>query len=566
MSKKIIAKIGVIICAAVLSNISFSWAAPLTSDARIDTEAQNQKARQEAEDRRFREQKPDVFLQKERKREGSLKLPAETPSFQINTFIFEGDHLSEFPWVQPLIDQYAGSNIGKEGINLLAKLITDSFIDRGYITTRVLIPEQNLSSGVLRFRIIPGIIKEIRFTTPTIPERSWRAAFPVRGGDLLNLRDLEQGLEQMKRVPSQDVSMKLVPGELPGESVIDITVQKTNPVKLIFSFDNSGNDSTGKLQTAGTLSYDNLFGINDLFYLTFNSDAVQNGQEKGTRGDSLYYSFPQGYWTYTISHSFYQYHQTIVSNGQPFLASGKMNNWQFGAERLLDRDQTQKTSLSIKLLTGLNKYYINDTEIEVQRQTTTAAQLGILQKKYNGQVVLDWELAVKRGVPWFGAQQDPQDMSSDAPTTRYTIWSFDANLSAPIKLADKAKYTAVLHGQYTNDNVFSSEWTSIGNRYTVRGFDGEQTLSAEKGWYLRNELSFPMKKLNQELYAGIDYGQISPTSNSISAGRSLLGSVVGARGNIKDTQYNIYVGWPIKKPKDLETASTMFGFQLVHQI
>ncbi|WP_196302056.1 POTRA domain-containing protein, partial [Ralstonia solanacearum] len=34
--------------------------------------------------------------------------------------------------------------------------------------------------------------------------------------DLLNLRDLEQGLEQMKRVASQDVDMQIVPTDVPG--------------------------------------------------------------------------------------------------------------------------------------------------------------------------------------------------------------------------------------------------------------------------------------------------------------------------------------------------------------
>ncbi len=29
---------------------------------------------------------------------------------------------------------------------------------------------------------------------------------------------------------------------------------------------------------------------------------------------------------------------------------------------------------------------------------------------------------------------------------------------------------------------------SIGGRYTVRGFDGELSLSGEKGWLWRNEL------------------------------------------------------------------------------
>ena len=41
----------------------------------------------------------------------------------------------------------------------------------------------------------------------------WKNAFPIKKGDILNIRRLKQGLEQMKRVSSLDVSMKLLPAD-----------------------------------------------------------------------------------------------------------------------------------------------------------------------------------------------------------------------------------------------------------------------------------------------------------------------------------------------------------------
>ena len=47
-----------------------------------------------------------------------------------------------------------------------------------------------------------------------------------RPGDILNLRQgLEQGLEQMKRLPFRDVDFQLVPGKNPGESDVVITMK-----------------------------------------------------------------------------------------------------------------------------------------------------------------------------------------------------------------------------------------------------------------------------------------------------------------------------------------------------
>ncbi|VBB09343.1 polypeptide-transport-associated shlb-type [Lucifera butyrica] len=553
----------VLTAAILLLGQNWAWAAQAPN--RTDIEDQNRRARQEAQDRQQRAESPDVFLQKGGNGEHTIQLPEETPSFVIHTFQLEGDHLENFLWLQPLLNQYAGAKIGKEGINLLAKLLTESLIDRGYITTRVLIPQQNLSSGVLRFRILPGIIQDIRFVDPTI-RGIWQSAFPVRPGDILNLRDLEQGLEQMKRVPSQDVDMQLLPGDKPGASMVAITVKQAKPWKVIFSLDDSGSQATGKLQESATFSYDNFLGINDLFNVSLNCDADRAGSDRGTSGNSFYYSFPQGYWTYSISHSYYQYHQTVANSGNSFVSSGQMDDWNIEAERLLHRDQRQKTSLAFAVSTGLNQYFMDDTEIGVERQQITTAKLALRQKQYNGQTVLNWELAAQRGVPWFGAEPDPQASSADSPTTRFTVWTADATLTAPVHFGNpKAQYTAVLHGQYTKNTLFASQCLSIGNRYTVRGFDGEQTLSGETGWYWRNELSFPQAN-SGEFYLGLDCGHVYGPTSALSPGRFLLGSVLGVRGNWQGAQYDVFLGFPLRKPAALETASPTLGFQLIYQL
>ncbi|MFX6743248.1 POTRA domain-containing protein, partial [Acinetobacter baumannii] len=77
---------------------------------------------------------------------------------------------------------------------------------------------------------------------------TWRSAFPTRSGDLLNLRDLEQGLEQMKRVASQDVDMQVVPTATPGVSDVVIAVKRSKRWTVVASVDDSGSRSTGKRQ------------------------------------------------------------------------------------------------------------------------------------------------------------------------------------------------------------------------------------------------------------------------------------------------------------------------------
>ncbi|WP_434133314.1 ShlB/FhaC/HecB family hemolysin secretion/activation protein [Sporomusa sphaeroides] len=555
-------KLSVLILLIYFTGMNLAWAAP----TRTDTEEQNRKARQAEQERSQRQQGNDVFLQKEKRGSESIVLPAETPSFPISTIKIEGDETGHFPWVHDITGKYQGQKIGWQGINLIVKTLTNAFIDRGYVTTRVLIPQQDISSGVLTLQIVPGTIKDIQLSG-SAGSADWRSAFPARPGDILNLRDLEQGLEQMKRVPSQDAELQLLPGDKPGESIVQITVTRTKPWKVILSLDDSGSKATGKLQASETLSVDNLFGINDLFHISFNKDAEKNGYRYGTRGDSFSYSAPHGYWTYSLSSSVYKYHQTIDNYGTAFVASGQTRNLEVKAEKLVYRDQTRKTSLAFSVTKAASKSYIDDTEIEIQRRKTTAAKLALNHRQYNGQTVVDYTLAYKRGVPWFGAQDDPADSAPGEPTTHYNLWTLDASLITPVSLGKtKASYNVALHGQYTKDLLYASEFLSIGNRYTVRGFDGEQTLAAENGWYLRNELSIPIQDSDSEVYLAVDAGQISGASADQTFGKSLMGSALGLRGNLGGALYDVFIGTPIKRPSGMKVPEQVLGFQLLYQI
>ena len=556
-------KIGVLSLTMLLTATNLTWAAPPT---RTDLEDQNRKARQQEQERKDREQKQDIFLQKGKQSTEAAALPVETPSFLINTIKIEGDEEGRFPWAHGLIAKYEGQKIGWQGINLLVKILSNAFIDRGYVTTRVLIPEQDLTTGTLTLQVVPGIIKDIQITDSAI-RADWKRAFPTRPGKILNLRDLEQGLEQMKRVPSQDADMQLVPGDKPGETVVQITVKQKKPWKLVLSLDDSGSEATGKLQASETFSLDNLFGINDLFNISFNSDAERKGYLYGTRGNSFSYSAPAGYWTYSLTGYEYKYHQTIESMGTDFVSSGRTNNLELKAEKLVYRDQTRKTSLAFSLTKSVSKSFIDDTEIEIQRRKTTAAKLALSHKQYNGKTVVDYTLAYKRGVPWFGAQADPADSGEDQPTTHYNIWSLDASLTTPVLLGKtKASYNAYLHGQYTKDRLYAAEFLSIGNRYTVRGFDGEQTLAAENGWYLRNELSIPLNQAGPEFYVALDVGHVGGASVDQAYGKRLAGSTVGIRGNLASAQYDVFFSTPIKHPASMDVPNHVMGFQLYYQI
>ncbi|MDH6151693.1 hemolysin activation/secretion protein [Paraburkholderia sp. WSM4179] len=60
----------------------------------------------------------------------------------------------------------------------------------------------------------------------------------------------------------------------------------------------------------------------------------------------------------------------------------------------------------------------------------------------------------------------------------------DANLSVPFAIATQLlRYVTTVHGQFTNNTLNYIDDLTIGSRYTVRGFDGETMLAAERGFF-----------------------------------------------------------------------------------
>lgn len=109
-----------------------------------------------------------------------------------------------------------------EWVEKAAVLFQDYYINAGYITTRVEIPSQDLLTKKLKLAVIPGRISEIIIVDNDISK--W--VLPFSQGDILNIRDIEQGLENIQRTPEVDVKINIVPGPENGTSNLVINTQR----------------------------------------------------------------------------------------------------------------------------------------------------------------------------------------------------------------------------------------------------------------------------------------------------------------------------------------------------
>ncbi|KAA2023088.1 hemagglutinin [Escherichia coli] len=200
-----------------------------------------QQQRQEALEQQLTPSAPDVRLSAPGSFAHKINFPVETPCFQIKQTKLKGaDALPHWLPLQKIANGAVGHCLGAKGINLLMSTLQNRLVDHGYVTTRVLAPSQDLKSGILRLVIIPGVVRHVRLTPDSDDYIQLYSSFPAHEGSLLDLRDIEQGLENMQRLPGVQADMEIVPGEQPGESDILITRKQDKYWRLGFSLDDSG--------------------------------------------------------------------------------------------------------------------------------------------------------------------------------------------------------------------------------------------------------------------------------------------------------------------------------------
>ncbi|MEI9884609.1 ShlB/FhaC/HecB family hemolysin secretion/activation protein [Atlantibacter hermannii] len=521
-----------------------------------------QQQRQKALEQQLTPPKPDVRLSPPSSGFGSIDYPNETPCFPIHKVVLSGEEkLPRWLPIQHLGVEAEGRCLGAKGINLLMSTLQNRLVDHGYITTRVLAPSQDLKSGVLTLVIVPGYVRQVRLTPDSDRYIQLYSTFPPREGELLDLRDIEQGLENLQRLPTVKAHMEILPGEQPGESDIEVSWKQEKMWRLGASLDDAGTKSTGRYQGGLTLSLDNPFSLSDLLYVSASHDLDQGGG-KGSKNYTGHYSVPFGYWMFSVTGNDYDYHQTVAGINEDYRYSGESQNLNLQLSRVLHRSGTQKTSFTYDVLVRKTRNYIDDTEIDVQRRQTSAWRIGLQHRHYINQATLDAGVSYQRGTRWFGAAPAPEEYFDEA-TALSKILQFNAQLNVPFAIGSQNfRYNAQYQQQLSNTPLTPQDQFAIGNRWTVRGFDGERTLNASRGWYVRNDIAWSTPLPSQEFYLGADYGEVSGYGTDYLVGTHLAGGVAGLRGYAFHTGYDLFAGTPFSKPDGFKTSNLTLGFSL----
>jgi hemolysin activation/secretion protein len=209
--------------------------------------------------------------------------PTGSAALQVEAFIFEGSTVVEDAALQALARPYAGRPVSAADLEELRLQITRVLVERGFVNSGAVIPDDPYRDGRFRYRIVEGRIGEVRVAGQGRLAARYVAERLVHGPDeVLHLPRLQDRFQRLLADPLiERLNARLVPGAEPGRAHLEVDVTRSAPYRLSAFANNHRAPSIGEGGGGLAGSVSNLTGWGDVLDATLVSSRGSDRQSLG---------------------------------------------------------------------------------------------------------------------------------------------------------------------------------------------------------------------------------------------------------------------------------------------
>ena len=453
---------------------------------------------------------------------------------------------------------YVNRELSAEDLEAVRVALTLLYVNRGYINSGAILPDQNVADGVVTFQIVEGALSDV-----VVEGNRWFRAgylkrrFALGAGHPLNINSLQERLQLLledSRI--RRLNAELRPGLNPGESILNVKVEERLPFKILLTVDNYLPPAVGAERGLVTLEHQNLTGNGDVLTLRY-------GKSEGL--DPLLdfrYALPLTAWDTTLA---LQYRRNtfaiveeafraleITSESEIYTVSLRQPVYRTLAHEVAVEFVGERLSAETELLGqpfSLSPGARNGESVVV-------ALRAIADSVYRSQ---DQVIAVRSrfsvGVDALDATINPPGRGPDG---RFFAWLGQLQYVRRLPWRD---IQVILRTdlQLADDSLLSLEQIAIGGRYSVRGYR-ENTLLRDNALLASLETRVPLVRNRRwaeylELAPFVDFGKGWNTNlptpdvqslSSIGIGLRWAATIISEPIPIRP-QFEIYWGHQLRK-------------------
>jgi hemolysin activation/secretion protein len=167
--------------------------------------------------------------------------------------------------IQRITKPIEGKSVTLTELQGVANAITQLYLDRGYITSRAIVAQQEIVNGLVKIQVIEGSIEKVEIQGL---ERLKSAYVRDRLQNGINKPFSQYALEDQLRLLKSDplltdLEASLRPGTGAGQSILTVRLKEANGLNGFVGVDNYSSTSTGAERFGGVVGYRNVTGLGD---------------------------------------------------------------------------------------------------------------------------------------------------------------------------------------------------------------------------------------------------------------------------------------------------------------
>jgi hemolysin activation/secretion protein len=189
---------------------------------------------------------------------------AAIKSFPILEYRVEGNTLMRAIDIERAVTPYLGEGRSIKDVEAARQSLEKAYHERGFQTVLVNIPQQEVSSGVVRLSVIEAPVGQVQIKgsryhslqviNATVPQ--------LQGGVVPDFNEVQKEIAQVNHTQDLHVTPVLRASATPGQVDVDLDVQDQLPLHATLEANNRYSANTAHIRLIGQVSYDNLFQSN----------------------------------------------------------------------------------------------------------------------------------------------------------------------------------------------------------------------------------------------------------------------------------------------------------------
>lgn len=482
---------------------------------------------------------------------------------RVTAFRFVGNTVFSDVELTEVVATYLGRDIDSEDLEAIRVALTRHYINRGFINSGAIIPDQNIVNGEITLQLVEGhlshveVVGNARLSRSYIEDRILLGAGPPL--NVYAVRDRLFVLQQDPRIRRIDAALN--PGLRPGEATLRVDVEEEPSRRLYLNANNHRSPSVGATNAELEFSDVNLLGIGDTL-------GVRYGHTRGLDDIDVSYAVPLTARDTSVTLRYARSHADVIE--APFDALGvesKSDSVGVGIVHPYRKTPGAEHAVGILLERRRSQTFLLDEPFafEPGADADGKSRVTVLRLQQSWLTHQPARVVAARSTFSIGVDAFDPTINGVEPDARFGAWLVQFQWVERF-LERREEFVARADVQLANDALLSLEQFPVGGAFSVRGYretqlvrDNGMVASLEYRWPLRWERSGP-HRLQFAVFG--DIGRAWNSDRPTPSPETLSSAGIGLRGIYsKSLEYQLYVGVALR---DLDTPSNDLQDHGVH--